>query len=79
ASGSAATGSAATGSLVDALTEREQDVLRLLETELSGPEMARELRVSLNTVRTHVKNVYSKLGASNRRSAVRRARDLDLL
>lgn len=72
-------GTSAAGSTVDALTEREGEVLRLLDTELSGPEMARELRVSLNTVRTHVKNVYSKLGVSNRRSAVRRARDLDLL
>ncbi len=67
------------GSVVDPLTEREGEVLRLLDTELSGPEMARQLRVSLNTVRTHVKNVYSKLGVSSRRSAVRRARDLDLL
>ena len=71
--------SPAGGSGLDALTEREGEVLRLLDSELSGPEMARELRVSLNTVRTHVKNVYSKLGVSNRRSAVRRARDLDLL
>ena len=62
-----------------ALTEREREVLRLLGSDLSGPEIARELRVSLNTFRTHAKNVYGKLGANSRRSAVRRARDLDLL
>jgi ATP/maltotriose-dependent transcriptional regulator MalT len=40
--------------------------------------MARELIVSLNTVRTHTKNIYSKLGVNNRRAAVRRAEELDL-
>jgi len=43
---------------------------KLLGTELSGPEIARELSVSLNTVRTHTKNIYSKLGTNNRRAAV---------
>jgi LuxR family maltose regulon positive regulatory protein len=41
--------------------------------------MARELVVSLSTVRTHTKNIYAKLGVNNRRSAVRRAEELDLL
>jgi LuxR family maltose regulon positive regulatory protein len=64
---------------VDALSSRERDVLRLLDTELNGPEIARELVVSLNTVRTHTKNLYMKLGVTSRRAAVRRAKELDLL
>jgi LuxR family maltose regulon positive regulatory protein len=65
--------------LVEPLSERELEVLKLLGTELSGPEIARELTVSLNTVRTHTKNIYGKLGVRNRRAAVRRAEELDLL
>jgi LuxR family maltose regulon positive regulatory protein len=65
-------------SLVDELSSRELDVLRLLRTELSGPDIARELTVSLNTVRTHTKNIYMKLGVSSRRAAVRRAAELGL-
>ncbi|WP_442542499.1 LuxR C-terminal-related transcriptional regulator [Arthrobacter sp. KN11-1C] len=65
--------------LVEPLSERELQVLRLLSSELGGPEIARELLVSLNTLRTHTKNIYAKLGANNRRSAVRRAEELDLL
>ncbi|MEV5026787.1 LuxR C-terminal-related transcriptional regulator [Paenibacillus sp. LPE1-1-1.1] len=61
------------------LSERERDVLRLLGTDLSGPDIARELRVSLNTLRTHTKNIYDKLEVNNRRAAVRRAKDLDFL
>ncbi len=68
-----------TQGLIEPLSERELDVLRLLATDLSGPEMARELMVSLNTLRTHTKNVYGKLGVNNRRAAVHRAEDLDLL
>lgn len=65
--------------LPEALTERELEVLRLLTTELNGPAIARELTVSLNTMRTHTKNIYSKLGVNSRRAAVRRAEELDLL
>jgi LuxR family maltose regulon positive regulatory protein len=65
--------------LVEPLSERELDVLKLLGTELSGPEIADKLHVSLNTVRTHTKNIYSKLGVSNRRAAIRRAEELGLL
>jgi ATP/maltotriose-dependent transcriptional regulator MalT len=65
--------------LVEPLSERELDVLRLLATDLGGPDIARELVVSLNTVRTHTKNIYAKLGANNRRAAVSRAIELDLL
>jgi len=65
--------------LIEPLSERELEVLRLLRTELNGPEIARELTVSLNTMRTHTKNIYNKLGVNNRRAAVRRAEELDLL
>ncbi|WP_135549533.1 LuxR C-terminal-related transcriptional regulator [Paenibacillus cymbidii] len=63
----------------ESLSERERDVLGLLITDLSGPEIARELSVSLNTLRTHTKNIYEKLKVNNRRAAVRRAKELDLL
>ena len=53
-------------------------MLRLLGTDLDGPDIARELVVSLNTVRTHTKNIYAKLGVNNRRAAVRRAEELVL-
>jgi LuxR family maltose regulon positive regulatory protein len=65
--------------LVEPLSERELDVLRLLGSELDGPAIARELMVSLNTMRTHTKNIYAKLGVTNRRAAVRRAAELNLL
>jgi LuxR family maltose regulon positive regulatory protein len=64
--------------LIEPLSARELDVLRLLGSDLDGPDIARELVVSLNTVRTHTKNIYAKLGVNNRRAAVRRARELDL-
>ncbi|MEA2972991.1 MAG: hypothetical protein QOG82_1449 [Actinomycetota bacterium] len=64
--------------LVDPLSERELDVLRLLRTDLSGPEIARELLVSLNTMRTHTKSIFSKLGVNTRRAATRRADELGL-
>ena len=54
-------------------------MLRLLATDLTGPELARHLVVSLNTLRTHTRNVYTKLGVSGRRAAVSRARELGLL
>ena len=63
---------AKTQGLVDQLSERELDVLRLLGSDLSGPDIARELMVSLNTLRTHTKNIYMKLGVNNRRAALRR-------
>jgi len=65
--------------LVEPLTEREWEVLCLLGTELSGPEISRELLVSLNTMRTHTKNIYSKLAVSNRRAAIHRAEELNLI
>ena len=65
--------------LIEPLSERELDVLRLLATELDGPAIARELMVSLNTMRTHTKNIYAKLAVNNRRAAVRQAAELGLL
>jgi LuxR family maltose regulon positive regulatory protein len=65
--------------LVEPLSERELDVLRLLSTDLDGPDIARELNVSLNTMRTHTKNIYAKLGVNSRRAAVSQAHELDLL
>jgi LuxR family maltose regulon positive regulatory protein len=65
--------------LIEPLSQRELDVLRLLGSDLGGPEIARELVVSLNTVRTHTKNIYAKLGVNNRRAAVRRGEELDLM
>ena len=65
--------------LIEPLSERELEVLRLLQSDLDGPDIARELTVSLPTVRTHTSNIYSKLGVTNRRAAVRRAGELGLL
>ncbi len=65
--------------LVVPLSERELDVLRLLRSDLDGPDIARELMVSLNTMRTHTKSIYAKLGVNSRRAAVRRADELGLL
>jgi LuxR family maltose regulon positive regulatory protein len=66
-------------SLVDALSATELRVLGYLPTNLTRTEIARELYVSVNTVNTHVRNIYSKLGVGDRSAAVRRARELRLL
>ncbi len=65
--------------VIEPLSERELGVLRLLGSELDGPAIARELMVSLNTMRTHTKNIYAKLAVTSRRAAVRRAAELGLL
>jgi len=65
--------------LIEPLSERELEVLRLLESDLDGPDIARELTVSLPTVRTHTRNIYAKLGVNSRSAAVRRAAELGLL
>ncbi len=63
----------------DALTERELEVLLLLDSELSGPEIARRLFVSHNTLRTHTKHIFTKLDVTTRRAAVGQARERGLL
>ncbi len=65
--------------LMEPLSEREIEVLHLLESDLDGPDIARELTVSLATVRTHTRNIYAKLGVNCRTAAVRRAAELGLL
>lgn len=64
---------------VEALSPTELRVLGYLPTNLSRPEIARELSVSVNTVGTHLRRIYAKLGADDRSSAVQRARELRLL
>jgi LuxR family maltose regulon positive regulatory protein len=61
------------------LTDRELDVLRLLDAGLSRREIAKELFVSFNTIHTHLKSIYTRLDATNRAEALARANDLDLL
>jgi LuxR family transcriptional regulator, maltose regulon positive regulatory protein len=65
--------------LLEPLTQREQEVLRLLAEGASNQEIARQLVVSLATVKKHVANILSKLGAENRTQAIARARSLSLL
>ncbi len=61
------------------LSPSELRVLRYLPTNLTRPEIAGELSVSLNTVNTHIRRIYAKLGATDRSSAVQRGRELRLL
>jgi LuxR family maltose regulon positive regulatory protein len=67
------------GSAIPPLTDRELTVLRYLQGTLSHVEIAALLYISVNTVKTHVKNIYSKLGANRRKDAIRRGRELRLL
>jgi LuxR family maltose regulon positive regulatory protein len=71
--------SARVQALVEQLTEREIAVLRYLPTKMSQREIASELYVSFNTVKTHCTAIYRKLGADNRKAAVQAARDHQLL
>ena len=61
------------------LTPTELRVLRFLPTNMSRTEIARELYLSVNTVNTHVRNIYAKLDARDRSTAVERARELRLI
>jgi LuxR family maltose regulon positive regulatory protein len=65
--------------LLEPLSESETRVLRYLPTNLSAPEIANELYLSVNTIKTHIRNVYTKLGTHSRNEAVARARALGLL
>lgn len=65
--------------VVEPLSDRERDVLRLLRSEASGPQVARELGMSVHTLRSHTKSIYAKLGVHGRREAVLRADELDLV
>jgi LuxR family transcriptional regulator, maltose regulon positive regulatory protein len=65
--------------LLERLSDREAAVLRFLPTMMSNGEIAGELFVSVNTVKTHLKSIYRKLDVPDRREAVRRARELELL
>ena len=64
---------------IEQLSPSELRVLRYLPTNLSRPEIASELSVSVNTVNTHIRNIYAKLQAQDRSSAVQRAREMRLL
>ena len=65
--------------VVERLTEREREVLRHVSDMLNTAEVASEMYISVNTVKTHLKNIYRKLAASHRREAVRRAQQLKLI
>ena len=63
----------------EALSDAELSVLRLLRSELSQREIARELQLSFNTIKTHTRNIYRKLGVAARADAISRARELSLI
>ncbi|MEJ2557980.1 MAG: response regulator transcription factor [Anaerolineae bacterium] len=65
--------------LVEPLSQRELEVLRLLTTGFSTPEVAQELFIAVSTVRSHVKSIYSKLNVHKRKDAIQRAKELKLL
>lgn len=69
----------ASQSLIEPLSQRELELLRLLKTDLSGPEIASELVIALSTVRTHTKRIYDKLNVKTRRAAVKRGEELGLI
>ncbi len=75
----AAPGHRPPSSSADALSGRELQVLRLLGSELSGPQIAGELFISHNTLRTHTKHIFTKLEVASRQAAVRRARERGLM
>jgi LuxR family maltose regulon positive regulatory protein len=65
--------------LIEPLSERELQVLRFLNTSLSTPEIAREMILAPSTIRTHVRNIYAKLGTHGRIEAIQKAKDLGLI
>jgi LuxR family maltose regulon positive regulatory protein len=70
---------AGTRAPLEPLSSTEIRVMRYLPTNLTGPEIARELSISRNTIKTHIRNLYAKLGVHTRAEAVARARALGLL
>jgi LuxR family maltose regulon positive regulatory protein len=70
---------AKTSTLIEPLSKRELEVLKMLATDLSGPEIAGELSVALSTIRYHTNNIFGKLSVNSRRKAVLRANELNLL
>jgi LuxR family transcriptional regulator, maltose regulon positive regulatory protein len=65
--------------LIEPLTEREREVLRHVARLLDTTEIASEMYISINTVKTHMKSIHRKLAATRRSDAVRRARELQLI
>jgi len=65
--------------LIEPLSQRELELLRLLKSDLSGPEIANHLMIALSTVRTHTKSIFNKLNVNDRRAAVKRAIELGLI
>ncbi len=65
--------------LPEPLSEREQEVLRLLESSMNSGEIADQLVISVSTVRTHIRNIYAKLGINRRMEAIQRGRELGLI
>jgi LuxR family maltose regulon positive regulatory protein len=65
--------------LVESLSRRELDVLSMLATDMTGPEIAKEMNIALSTLRFHTRNIYGKLAVNNRRSAVRKAKGSQLI
>ncbi|MDX1438036.1 MAG: LuxR C-terminal-related transcriptional regulator, partial [Anaerolineales bacterium] len=65
--------------LVEPLSDRELEVLTLLTTHLTGPEIADHLHISNNTLKTHTKNIYGKLGVNSRSDAVAKAQSANLI
>jgi LuxR family maltose regulon positive regulatory protein len=65
--------------LIEPLSERELEVLRFLNTNLSTPEIADEMILAPSTIRTHVRNIYAKLGTHGRIEAIQKAKDLNLI
>jgi LuxR family maltose regulon positive regulatory protein len=65
--------------LLEPISERELQVLRLLDSSLTSKEIGRELYLSTNTVRTHIRNIYSKLGVHGRIEAIQKAKECNLM
>jgi LuxR family maltose regulon positive regulatory protein len=64
---------------IDSLSRRELQVLKLLNTQMTSAEIAGEIFVSVNTIKTHIKNIYSKLNVHNRREAVQKATEMHII